>query len=597
MKTGNLKAFLIFSALFVFACFHLINAQAEEGAETGAIEVQKTEEADTPSVPVNTSEEGFEPYAPGTEEAAPVLKGLDERISLDLRNIESAEALRFLAMKGGLNMAVSPTVAGRLFLLLNDVPIRDVFDIILRTNALAYDKQGEIYNIMTEVEYKERYGRKFSDARKIKIFQLKYAIPERVFQAVEALKSDLGKVLVDQESGMVLVMDTEENLSRMENAIGTLEQKRSIKVYPLQYAKAKDIEERLKAHLDTKGAGSVISDERSNQLIVQTFAERMDQIDVLVESLDQKTKEVLIVSKIIKVSLNDDLDSEIQWEGLFKDVPIFAFDQENPGGFLGNHTFSPITRSAQRFIDDLGPTQTTLTSGSKNSLTENIFIGQQIGGGQGFEVFLKFLRTIGETRVLSSPRITVTNNQEAKIHVGEKQAYVTSTTTTSTGGNTVAEEVTFVDVGIELSVTPTINDEGYVTMKIKPEISSVSGTLVTPTNNRIPIIDTSEAETSVMVKDKTTIVIAGLRRDEYEETTERVPYLSDIPVLGKLFTSGNRDKGRTEVLVLLTPYLIEGDTFITGGENTDEPPPPAMKGHQTYSPVKTAAPNPDWLKS
>lgn len=607
MRTVHSKTFVIFSILVVFICLHLAIVQAEEKPQTGAVEVQKTEGAETPAIPENKSEEGFAPYNPASQEVVASPKGLDERISLDLRNIEAAEALRFLAMKGGLNMAVSPNVAGRLFLLLNDVPIRDVFDIILRTNALAYDKQGEIYNIMTEAEYKERYGRKFSDMRKIKIFQLKYAIPERVFSAIDALKSELGRVLVDQESGMVLVMDTEDNLNRMQNAIETLEQKRSVKVYPLQYAKAKDLEERLKAQLDTKGAGTVISDERSNQLVVQTFPDRMSQIDTLVESLDKKTKEVLIVAKIIKVTLDDDLDTEIQWEGLFKNVPLFAFDKENPGGFIGNHPFAALARTQsasggrQSFIDDfadvpVGATQPT--PGPKHLITESLFIGQQ-GGDDSFEIFLRFLRTIGETRVLSSPRITVTNNQEAKIHVGEKEAYVTTTTTTGQSTTTTAEEVTFVDVGIELSVTPTINDHGFVTMKIKPEISSVSRTLVTPTNNRIPIIDTSEAETSVMVKDKTTIVIAGLRRDEYTEGMEKVPYLSDIPLFGKLFQSGSKDKSRTEVLVLLTPYIIEGDVYITG-EPADfgEPgPPPGMKGHQPYSPVKVSTQNPELLKS
>jgi type II secretory pathway component GspD/PulD (secretin) len=590
--------------LTICVLFYSADAQAQEETQEATIEVQESSETDTGTTGLtNQSEEGFEPYVPDDQSIQPGARGLDERISLDLRNIEAAEALRFLAMKGGLNMAVSPTVSGRLFLLLNDVPIRDVFDIILRTNSLAYDKQGEIYNIMTEVEYKQHYGRKFSDFRKVKIFQLKYAIPERVFSAIDALKSELGRVLVDQESGMVLVMDTPEMLEKMDRAISTLEQKRDVKVYSLQYAKAKDIEENLKAYLDAKGAGSIISSERGNQVIVQTFPERMEQMDALVKSLDQKTKQVLIVAKIIKITLSDDLEAEIQWEGLFKNVPIFAFDKENPGGFIGNHPFAALARTQtsaglrQSFIDDFVNIAPTVqpTPGAKSTLSEGVFIGQQ-GGDDSFEVFLKFLKTIGETRVLSSPRITVLNNQEAKIHVGEKQAYVTTTTTTGQSTNTTAEEVTFVDVGIELSVTPTINDEGYISMKIKPEISSVASSLITPTGNQIPIIDTSEAETSVIVKDKTTIVIAGLRRDDFTETTKKVPYLSNIPLFGNLFTSGIKGKGRTEVLILLTPHLIDGDVFFTGepGQVRREP---GLKSYQPYTPAKAAIQNAEWFKS
>jgi type II secretory pathway component GspD/PulD (secretin) len=210
------------------------------------------------------------------------------------------------------------------------------------------------------------------------------------------------------------------------------------------------------------------------------------------------------------------------------------------------------------------PGVTGAVQGPKVYPTSNMIVGQT-GVDGGYEVLFKFLQTIGEARVLSSPRITVTNNQEAKIHVGERQAYITSTTTTgSTGQNTVAESVTFVDVGIELSVTPTINDDGFITMKIKPSISSVKSTLVTASGNSIPIIDTSEAETTVMIKDKTSVVIAGLRKDEWTTADERVPYFSKVPVFGSLFKSSSKKKERTEVIVLLTPHITDGEEFMTG---------------------------------
>lgn len=559
---------------------------------------EQTETTPTKEPQASSVEGGFTPINPSEtiEEEAPP-KGLEEIVSLDLRNIEVADALRFLAMKGGLNLSISKTVSGRLYLLLNNVPIRDILDIILRSNALAYDTQGDIYNIMTEGEYKTRYGRSFSDARQVKIFQLKYAIPERVFSALDALKSEVGKMLVDQESGMVLVIDTEQSMAKIEDAINSLEQKRNIKVFQLQYAKAKDVEERLKTQLDAKGVGSVISDERSNQLVVQTFPERMDAIGELIKSLDQKTKEVLIVSKIIKVTISDDLAAEVKWEGLFKQMNPIGFLKEgndNPKSFIGNHPSSNLARNGTSFIDDfISITPTTRpTAGSKNTLTENLIFGQL--GEDNIEVLLNLLKTIGSTKVLSSPRISVVNNQEAKIHVGENQAYVTTTTTTAQTGNTIAENVTFVKIGIELSVTPTINDEGFVTLKIKPSISSVTSTLTTPSGNKIPIIDTSEAETTVMVKDKTSIVIAGLRKDDLVNSDKRVPILGDIPVMGILFRSVTKNKDRTELLILLTPHIVEGTRLITG-----EPDPviTSLKGYRDYAAVAIKpAGKPDQLK-
>ncbi len=549
---------VIFSGVVLLLGAATVFAATEVPAEAAAKEAE---------APV----EGFSPLSSeGEVEGVKEAVVSSDRISLDLRSIEISEALRFLATRAKLNMVVSKSVSGRLFLVLNDVPIKDVLDIILLSSGLAYDKQGEIYQIMTEQEYKAKYGRNFSDARQVKIFRLQYAVPDNVFAAIEVFKSEIGRILVDKESGMVLVMETPENMAEIEKVISTLDKRRVVKSFALQYAKAKDVEERLKVQLNEKGTGTVQADDRTNQLIIQAYPERMAQIEELIKSLDKKTKEVLIISKIIRVALTDNFESEIKWEALFKDVNIFPGFQQ---GWAGSHINEPLARAGTSYVDNFIPFVPTaaqesllprVTQGSKVYPTSSMVVGQT-GEDGGYEALFKFLQTIGEARVLSSPRITVTNNQEAKIHVGERQAYITSTTTTgSTGQNTVAENVTFVDVGIELSVTPTINDDGFITMKIKPAISSVKETLLTASGNKIPIIDTSEAETTVMVKDKTSIVIAGLRKDEFTTKDERVPYFSKVPVFGSLFRSGSKKKERTEVIVLLTPHLTTGEKFISG---------------------------------
>jgi type II secretory pathway component GspD/PulD (secretin) len=178
---------------------------------------------------------------------------------------------------------------------------------------------------------------------------------------------------------------------------------------------------------------------------------------------------------------------------------------------------------------------------------------------------MNFLRTIGETKILSNPKIACVSDQEARILVGQKQAYVTTTTTTSSGGgSTVAENVTFIDVGIQLAVTPVVNEDGFVTMKIKPEVSSVADSLETPSGNTIPIVDTSTAETTVMVRDGVSILIGGLRRDEKIEDRKKVPILGDIPILGAPFNSFTESTVHTELLILITPHIVYGNTLVTG---------------------------------
>jgi type II secretory pathway component GspD/PulD (secretin) len=180
--------------------------------------------------------------------------------------------------------------------------------------------------------------------------------------------------------------------------------------------------------------------------------------------------------------------------------------------------------------------------------------------GDNYEVLIQALDSEGATNILSSPRITTLNGQEAKILVGSSEPYVTSTTTTpSSGPSTVSESVNFIEVGVKLYVTPQIHKDKFITMKLKPEISSVTRTLKTGNNNTIPVVDTSEAETTVTVKDGITIVIGGLIKEEKILTKNKVPLLGSIPVLGAAFRNSDDLKRKTEIVVFLTPRIITGD--------------------------------------
>jgi type IV pilus assembly protein PilQ len=547
--------------------------------------------------------------AAGTDKAVPKeevsgedmpLEGrFNQLISLELRNIDIIEALKFIATKGNLNIVASKDVNGRVNLTLENVSLKDVFDFMLRSNGLAYVRVGEVFNVMTEAEYKALYGKSFSDLRQVSVTRLKYSVPEQAFSLLDALKSDIGRVLVDQESGNVLLMDTPERIVLMKKALEEFEKENIVKVFPLRYAKAKEVEEILKTRLDLKKVGSIKSDERNNQVIVQTLADRMEEVGRLIKNLDRQTKQVVIDAKIVKVKLSNQLDNGIEWEG------IFSLAKNNGLTYLGSYPFSAVQsataawRPRSQVLSDVGDkvgsypfsgTTTNYAAGTKASLGDSIHYGV-INSNQDYDLLMKLLNTMGETKLLSNPKIITVNNQEAKIHVGERQAYVTTTTTTGQTTSTISEEVSFVDVGIQLSVTPTINDDGYITMKIKPEVSSVSSVLVTPTNNRIPIIDTSMAETTVMVKDGTTVIIAGLRKDEKTSSQEGLPILNKIPLLN-LFTRTGYDKiERTELLVMLTPHIISGNELATGDERDfGDKPGKDYREHEPLIPDKSLVP-------
>ena len=510
---------------------------------------------------------------PQAEAVSPIPAGevFNQRISLDLRNIDVIEALKFLSLKVGINIITTKSVSGRVSLSVDNALFKDVFDIMLRSNGLAYAKRGDIYNIMTEPEYKAFYGENFLDMRVVRVFRLKYSIPEQAFNLLDAVKSSIGRVVVDPENGNVLVMDTPDKLKQMESALEEFERKNSVVVFNLKYAKAKEVEEVLKTQLDSKKAGYIKADERNNQIVVQTLPERMAQISELIGKLDRQTKEVMIETRIIKVKLTDQFDNGLEWEGIMKAAT------DHGATYAGTSPFAVIQKSSdsfatrKQFLDttvkgDIGAfpfsgTTSNFSSSTKTTIGEKLHFGI-VDGKRDFDILYKFLQTLGKSQVLANPKLAVVNNQEAKIHIGEKQAYVTTTTSTGSTTNTISEEVTFVDVGIQLSVTPTINDDGYITMKIKPEVSSVTSTLTTPTGNKIPIVDTSLTETTVMMKDNTTLVIGGLRRERKASSSEGFPLISKLPFFGSFFKSGTQEVERNELVVMLTPILSAGWNWI-----------------------------------
>ncbi|MFA6384105.1 MAG: secretin N-terminal domain-containing protein [Candidatus Omnitrophota bacterium] len=500
----------------------------------------------------------------------------DTMISLDLRDIDINEAFKYISGKSGLNIVPTKAVTGRVTMTAESVPVKDVFDIILRSNNLAFEKKGSIYNIMTEAEYKAFYGRSFYDSRVFKVFRLQYAIPEQAFNLVNTMKSEIGKVLMDQESGLILVIDTPDRVLNMESTLYAMDQKSVIEVFSLKYARAKDVEEQLKNQLDVKKVGSIKADERTNQVIVQTLPDRMEGIRELIKGLDLKTRQILIDAKIVQVRLSNEVGSGVEWEGLFK-----MNDDANKLTYLGSYPFSNVTSATGTFktrkqvLDglsgDIGSYPFTGTTSDQSAGKQTVGTGEMhlgvISNKQDFDTIIKYLQTLGQTRILSNPKLSVVNNQEAKIHVGAKQAYITTTTTQTQTSNTISEAVTYIDVGVQLSVTPTINEDGFVTVKIKPEISSVTSFVLSSQNNRIPIIDTSTAETIVMVKDGTSILIGGLSKEEKSTDSEGTPFLSKIPIIGTAFSSKTDTTVRTELMVLLTPHVIAGDELITGSSH------------------------------
>ena len=466
------------------------------------------------------------------------------KISLDLKGVDIIDVLKMLSARSNLNIVAGRNVRGRVTLFLKDVDVWDAFEIILAANSLAYEKENDIINVMTERDYEQLYGDKFYTKEELRIFKLEYAKAIDVSKALNQAKSKIGKVIIDEISNAIIVMDSPKVINDIEEMISKLDMPVEKKVFALNYAKAEDIKTKVSEFL-TKGLGVIQVDERTNKVVVTELSSKMPEIGRIIEELDEKHQEVLIEAKIIQVELTDEYRYGVNWRAVFN---------KHPGSDGLAFNFDNITGSV-----------------FDGAATGGAFTIAQMAHGY-FENAIEVLQTVGKTNVISCPRLTVLNNEEAKVLVGTNQPYVETNTTLSNGETNNAEQVKWVDVGVELTVTPTINREGFVTMKIKPKISSLGTPLDTATNNKIPVVSTSETETTVMVKDGTTILIAGLIEDRDVHREDKIPFLGDIPILGNFFkreTSGNDTlPEKQELVIFLTPYIINGTETFPESENT-----------------------------
>jgi general secretion pathway protein D len=179
-----------------------------------------------------------------------------------------------------------------------------------------------------------------------------------------------------------------------------------------------------------------------------------------------------------------------------------------------------------------------------------------------YNAVINMLDTYGSTKILTKPRLVVVNKEEAKLLVGSREAYVTSAQSQAETTTVTSESVQFIDVGVKLSVVPTIGSDGFITMKIKPEVSSVTSTLTTTAGSQVPIVATSQSETVVKIKDGSTLIITGLMKNT--DTTNRagIPKVSQLPIVGALFSARNKENHRTELVIFITAKIISGNNSV-----------------------------------
>ena len=279
--------------------------------------------------------------------------------------------------------------------------------------------------------------------------------------------------------------------------------------------------------LDLGDGVRVVSDNYNNSLLVYAPPQEYRRIEAILTKLDVVATQVLIEASIIEVQLNDELKYGLEW----------AFSNNLGGGDIG-----------------IG----SLNTGSGPIGPETPGFSYTISNGAGdFKAVLNALADKSLVNVISTPSVMVLDNHTAAINVGTQQPIQSSSTITN-GGN-VQNSITYKDTGVDLQVTPSVNDGGLVTMDIAQSVTDV-GLVDTATGQRSFL--QRKVTSRVAVRSGESVVLGGLIRNNAGTSRTGVPWLMDIPGLGALFSAQKETEARTELLVFITPLVLEGEADL-----------------------------------
>jgi general secretion pathway protein D len=268
----------------------------------------------------------------------------------------------------------------------------------------------------------------------------------------------------------------------------------------------------------------------SNQLLVRTRPMQWVEIESAIRRLDNPPMQVQIETRILEVTLTDELDLGVQW-------------------YLGRLAGNSTTPG----IGNVPGSQGALGSGGAGLGASDALFYSFVGNN--LQIALRALEASGKTQVLSAPSLVVMNNQQAQIQVGDNIP-ISQTTVNTINTDTTLSSVEYIQTGVILDVVPRINPGGLVYLDIRQQVSDAGATTSADIN---PRISTRSIATQAAVQSGETVLLGGLIRQDSVDTSNKVPYLGRIPGLGWLFGATSKSKGRTELIVLITPRVVSNN--------------------------------------
>ncbi|OPL15156.1 MAG: hypothetical protein AVO39_01775 [delta proteobacterium MLS_D] len=459
-------------------------------------------------------------------EEAEQLKKMDEKdlprmkVTLKMRNADVPTVLRALARAADQNILMRTEVTGTVSVDFEDVPWDEAFVSILRSRGLSYLWEGDIIRVAT-FECLEN-DLKWQDIREKRIQQ----------QIMQSRMAPLHTMAI-----------------------------------PVDYADAKKLRENLIEFLTKKEEGepygSIRVNEHTNSLIVQATRADLERIVPLIDKMDQPTAQIRIEATIVETTSDMARDLGVRWGGLYRNVAGSRDYWITPGGTGGTTPSDPAsggytpTDGSSRGLSGQGMGVNFPASSSAMQAAGGFgSLGLMYGtiGGSILELQLQALQSEGKLNILSRPSITTLDNQMAFTENGQRVPFVTID---EDGDQTVE----FEDAVLRLEITPHVIDDDTMKMKILIKKDEVDFSVDVRGN---PGIIKKQTDTTLIVNNGETIVISGLSKQQNRNSDAGVPWLNEIPVLGWLFKSQGRSQSMEEVLIFITPRILETEGGAAG---------------------------------
>ena len=415
----------------------------------------------------------------------PMLYGNKEEISLDFQNADVRSFFRTFSEISGFNIIISSEVSGLISIRLKDVPWNQAMEIALSNINL---------------------GRECYDNNFVRI-------------ATKSVLASEESARVNEQARLVSERINERNAQNLVT-----------EVVRIDNADITELSASLTALKSARTDAKITVDTRTNTLILNDLRQHVNDMLETIRVLDIPTPQILIEAKIVEIDKDYTEKLGIQW-GINR--PVVAGEV---------HAIGVTGADGGNFMVNLG--QSDLTSGGISGF--GLTLGNILNGAS-LNIALQALETDNKTRILSSPRVVVADNKEARIQSGEQIPYQVTTAE----GNSIQ----FADAEISLTVTPhvTSDDQVYLT------IDATKNSVLSDSFGGVPVISTKESHTEVLVGNGETTVIAGLAESTISESTREVPLFSKIPILGNLFKNYSDTDAIDELMIFITPNIINTD--------------------------------------